>query len=595
MKKRFIAFESWGSRIARRPIHAALFVGLAPILTRLLLLPWFPAPLPRLHDEFSHLLLADTFAHSRLVNPVHPLWQFFESMHILVRPVYTSPYPPAQGAALALGQVITGAPWAGVMFSIGLMCAALYWMLRGWVSPGWALLGATLVAARFGVSSYWMNSFYGGAVPAAAGALVLGAVPRIVRRSHGRDAAILAAGVAILANSRPYEGFAFSIPIACFLAWRLRAKLFRRSFVVPLVAVLGVSALTTGYYFYRVTGSPVQMPYEYFRSNYTQTPHFIFQGMRPGPVYLHRQLWNYYAGWEPMAYRAAVSYGDAHGPIDKAKYYARFYAGPFLAIPLLAALWHWRRKRIRFLALTGLWVAIALTVEVWHAAHYAAPVMGLFVLLVVEGLRHLRLAPAGPWIVRAVSLASLFLPVTGGVREGNGQSREAIRTQLKAAGGNHLVLVRYAEHHDSGNEWVYNSADIDASPIVWAREMDPQSNRKLLAYFSGRQVWLLQPDRDPQTLLPFDPDSLPDPLFRFVPLGTQEVEGLRSPELVRQAILRRLPNPKSPPLLTCEQWKREFSHATSIEAPEPTAGCGAAPAGQAMEFETWFAYLEAQR
>src|SRR5437763_8226512 len=118
--------------LARRKWLTVLLVGLAPLLLRAALLPWRPEPFPRVQDEFSHLLLADTLAHGRLVNPVHPRWPNFESMHIVARPVYASVYPVAHGAMMAVGQVITGHPWAGVWLAIGLMCAALCWMLQGW-------------------------------------------------------------------------------------------------------------------------------------------------------------------------------------------------------------------------------------------------------------------------------------------------------------------------------------------------------------------------------------------------------------------------------------------------------------------------------
>ena len=41
------------------------------------------------------------------------------------------------------------------------------------------------------------------------------------------------------------------------------------------------------------------------------------------------------------------------------------------------------------------------------------------------------------------------------------------------------------------SEWVYNAADIDAAPVVWARDTDPVQNRELVEYFSDRTAWLL--------------------------------------------------------------------------------------------------------
>src|SRR5947207_11965027 len=128
----------------RRKWLVILMAGLAPLALRALLLPWFPAPQPRVQDEFSHLLLADTFAHGRLTNPVHPMWVHFESMHILVRPVYASVFPMGHGIAMAAGTLLSGHPWTGVWIGIALMCASVSWMLYGWLPPRWALLSSVI-------------------------------------------------------------------------------------------------------------------------------------------------------------------------------------------------------------------------------------------------------------------------------------------------------------------------------------------------------------------------------------------------------------------------------------------------------------------
>jgi hypothetical protein len=44
---------------------------------------------------------------------------------------------------------------------------------------------------------------------------------------------------------------------------------------------------------------------------------------------------------------------------------------------------------------------------------------------------------------------------------------------------------------------VYNNADIDNSPIVWAREMGPAADREIIQYFKTRKVWLVEPDTVP--------------------------------------------------------------------------------------------------
>ena len=233
------------SRVAERP---ALAVGLCAALAMAgsalvaLLVQW---PEPRVHDEFSYLLAADTFAHGRLTNPPHPLWEHFETFHVIQQPSYASKYPPGSALLPAFGMASFGQPAVGVWMSAGLMCGAITWMLYGWLPRHWAFFGGLAAVARFGVASYWVQSYWGGATAAAGGALVFGALGRLRARPRVSTSFVLGAGLAILAFTQPYQGIVAAIPVAVVLLfWIGRGVLPMRSVVA--VVLLHRRSLSTG-------------------------------------------------------------------------------------------------------------------------------------------------------------------------------------------------------------------------------------------------------------------------------------------------------------------------------------------------------------
>jgi len=519
-----VHFSSRAFRLlARRRNLAVLAVGTGVIAVRVALIPLLGVPQPRFHDEFSYLLAADTFAHGRLTNSTPAMWVHFETFHVIEHPTYMSMYPPAQGLVLAAGQLI-GRPWIGQLFVTAAMCAALCWMLQGWMPPRWALFGAVLAALRLGILSYWMNSYWCASVAALGGALVLGAWPRQRQRPSASLSITLAVGLVILANSRPYEGFIFAIPIALVMltrlfgprCWRWKQPLSR--VVLPILIVLILGGLLTGFYYYRVTGSPFVMAYQVNREQYAAAPYFVWQRARPEPEYHNAVMRNYYrrelADFEQnRTFRGYVQRGA-----EKIIAWWQFYLGPLLTVPLLALPWMARDRKMRLpLAICGVMIA-GFAVQTWTLPHYFSPATGALYIFLVQGLRYIwqwrrHAGEAGRAVVRAVPLlacAMILIRLTAVATHtriepdwprGN-LARAKMLNRLRGLPGEQLVLVRYGDHHTLDEEWVWNEASIDSAKVVWARDLGEKENQELLEYFKDRNVWRVDADDSAPTLEP---------------------------------------------------------------------------------------------
>ena len=260
-------------RLARRHWTILLPAAFAAVV-RLALLPWMGEPLPATQDEFSYLLAGDTFSHGRLTNPMHPLWRFFETMHVLSVPTYASKYQAGPAVFLALGERAFGHPFFGVILETALFVAAVTWMLRAWAPPGFSLTGGLLTAIEFGAGHYWLESYFGSEASAAGAALVIGALGRI--RSQGRLTMEwpLAAGIVLIWFTRPFEGGFLVLAVGFVLLWSLvRHRVSVNATFMAVLAACGMATLALqGYYDYRVTGSATTLPYSLDERQYSYAP-----------------------------------------------------------------------------------------------------------------------------------------------------------------------------------------------------------------------------------------------------------------------------------------------------------------------------------
>ena len=492
--------------------RSVLFVILTALLGRELLLPVVGIPAPRVNDEYSYLLMADTFAHGRLANPTPASWQHFETFHVNMIPTYHSMYPMAQGLVLALGQMVFHQAWIGVYVSTGLLCGAVCWALQALVPPAWALIGGLMAVARLAVFSYWMNSYWGGSVAALGGAIALGALVRLSQnnqtaRSRTMLACIFAIALLILGTSRPYEGLAFSLPLLGYFMCKVMQKggsSFRMQFMVLPVVGIGILGLVTmGFYNHQTTGNALEMPYVLNHRTYWTLPFFLWEKGNPhlaasDPVF--GQFMKVTALDYKLAEMSSVS-GLMGIEIRRLSQNWLFYVGPALTLPVFIGLLSsvFFNSGLRIAIWVAVFTASACTACLYNLLHYAAPATVVVYLLAAEGLRYLweqnehchRAFVAA--VCATVLVASLAKQTGSSVINtvfASRNAREAIAQQLANTPGEHLVLVSYdLEKHYPGNELVHNGASFESEKILWARSKGNGNDTDLCRAYPGRKFW----------------------------------------------------------------------------------------------------------
>ncbi len=466
-------------------------------------------PRPSFHDEFSYLLASDTYASGRLANPPLPHPEFFEAEHVLLTPRYASKYQPGQGLFLAFGQRVFGHPFFGVLLSVALGCATLYWALLAWTPSAWAVAGGLSAIAIFGVVNYWVDSYWGGAVAFLGAVLALGSWGRIRLHRQYRFGALLAAGGALLLLTRPFESslllvVLFSTAFASALSSKGQAGLppsASRSALTLFRYAAPVLALYAGfqlYFNYRVTGNALRLPYLEYARQYDVISQLRYVPLSFPKPSANQRVSDLHNIFEVDAHKAALrrsALDDTWAILQNTS------PGLVLLTLFVAVLASIRDRETRVLLALLVPPGLPLYFETFATPHYLAPFLACLLLLLFQSSSSLFKQSgwlrSGRYVLVAVCLLSALGYLFYWKRtvlyklsvETYAQSqRLSIGRRLNQLPGRQLVFVRYSPDYSIHYEWVYNPADLQQAKVIFAHDLSTERDETLLAEYPGRQA-----------------------------------------------------------------------------------------------------------
>lgn len=505
-------------------------------------------PVPHVQDELAYTVSADTYANGKLTNPTPAHFEHFETPHVLMEPSYVSKYPPMQGMFMAAGQVLFKHQIFGVWLSCGLMAASLFWMLLAWTKPNWAFVGTILMILFLGINSYWAQSYWGGMVAAAGGALFLGGFRRLFKKLSVGSTVWMTLGGIILVNSRPFEGtLTMLLPMLILSVWLLRDKKNQISkrfsqVVFPgiVLTVLALSAMC--YQYYRVTGEAFTLPYSVHHKQYYPTPLFVFQPVNKLATRGNERIRKTYEGYTSPAvldefYRVdgipdSLFLNSIFGLTYLFTFNLSFFLSPiliillFFTLPILIRRSRWLLLIAAAIAFTFISMCFGIW---WDQFHYCAPLTSCIFLLITEGLRQFYSSSkkgaerrfvlialiglvAGAFIyLQMFSFRSFSMEDDFSIEKSLIYERLSENEPLKAKipvraaffksefenvveklPGKYIAVVSYDESYNYHDEMIYNKADIENSKIIWAHDLGAEKNKALLNYYNNRKVLVIK-------------------------------------------------------------------------------------------------------
>lgn len=516
----------------RSAVIAYLVLGLLMPLLCVFLALALGVPTPSILDGFSYQLMADTFALGRVVNPEHPLSQFFQTFYVIQHNgIYVSKYFPGIGVQLLVGKWL-GHPLIGVWLTVGLFGVSLLFFLRQFFSESVALIVSLLCSLQFMVLSSLGHNYLGGSLMALAGVWALGGGVLAVKRKQLRYSWISAAGIVVCILTRPFEGFFFMVPVTCWqlLSLLRSSKIFgwRRAWrlIAPMIIGVCFGLLTLGIYNQRVTGNWTTLPYNLYAKIYAPYGVLFLGEHRAGdgdnsffeslPAPFHQMRDDYESmrherieHFFRVKYEDACYIGSTLFPLSISWMLLLAVASKAvwknglgmvclftMGMRLFPLLLSWSSKWLQYSTawIFPLAVLAAFGLEWFLSQQRTRRLAEILSIATITWLAVIYLLSFDKQLDLRWKVWTIYI-------NPQMQARNTVKQSLEQIPGKHLLFVQYSSSHSWGCEWVYNGPEIDAQKIVWAHDLGTQEDRRLMNYYPNRDIWLVTDPDSPKITL----------------------------------------------------------------------------------------------
>ena len=453
---------------------------------------------PRMQDEFSYLIQAQLLSRGKLWVASPPLADFFETFHLLVKPVYASVYFPGT-ALLYVPGVWFG--WSHVATSLLISGAAvglLYLLVAEVLDGAFGVLAAVLLLTT--TQFRWTSTLALSNIPAMLAGMILALAWLRWHRSRGRGWAIVAglsAGWGLIV--RPLDMIAWLVPIGAMILFDLAREPRARRWSVLLMLAAAVPFVGLQLAFNKgVTGNVWRTPYQYYFDEFQPNTSLGFADddptARPNTT-LPQKLDLYEDFLRPLIRKSRVEMlGQWRLPFLVSATMPSDVLLLLLPVGLAAAIGN---RRWLFAAVPVLFLGLYLLYP-YFMPYYPLSIAPAIIVVLLCGLKSVLFdfctsrssggVVFGMLAVFALGVAALpevrldFAAERDGI-PGLGEINTRLPEMLVPPA---VVLFAYTEGTSCHTEPVYNAgvADPLEASIIRAHDLGIERNRELISYFA---------------------------------------------------------------------------------------------------------------